>query len=270
VKPLEKGDTERLDRLSAGMTRSANRYSPTDQQKGFRSCANQSAAISIAVLASILSSVESRAAKLPLADQYYDNCCEAAKQCNFYFYGYEDYVPVYQICADSPDNGPGFTDQILARDGTCIGVMNSQGPCEYLNEYGYYAELTELDYYLSSTQFKPFTDSGVPRIGHETFQGDSRMAVQGQCIKVPFSSWQVLDGQNVVANINSTSENDCVVFEVGNCDCDESVKKVTYKPSLTDAFGYAKDNSKYNPKSIARKTPSHGLTNQAVLKRVSH
>mmetsp|Transcript_17355 Transcript_17355/g.25728 ORF Transcript_17355/g.25728 Transcript_17355/m.25728 type:complete len:231 (-) Transcript_17355:103-795(-) len=227
-------------------------------------------AILSVALAYLVGTVESRAAKLPLVDYYYDDCCEAYNACNFYFYGYWDYAPTYQICADSPDNGPGFTDQILARDGADIGVMNSQGPCEYLNEYGEFIELTQLDYYLSSTQFKPFSDSGVPRIGHETFQGDSRMAVQGQCIRVPFSSWQVLDNGNVVDNVNSSSENDCVVFEVGNCDCDESVTKVMYKPSLTDAFGYTKDKSKSSSKSIVKKAPSHAFTNQAPLRRVAH
>eukprot|EP00612_Vaucheria_litorea_P004385 CAMPEP_0171463156 /NCGR_PEP_ID=MMETSP0945-20130129/6919_1 /TAXON_ID=109269 /ORGANISM="Vaucheria litorea, Strain CCMP2940" /LENGTH=117 /DNA_ID=CAMNT_0011989851 /DNA_START=237 /DNA_END=590 /DNA_ORIENTATION=+ len=110
-------------------------------------------------------------------------------------------------------NGPGYGSSIKAKNGTKLGAMNSQGPNLYIKDNLEEVPITKLDPSLNNHQFKPYMDSGSPRIGFETFQGDSINSIQGKCIVIPFSSWQVLDDKgNVIRHVTTADPDNCVGF----------------------------------------------------------
>ncbi|KAG5185314.1 hypothetical protein JKP88DRAFT_244421 [Tribonema minus] len=165
------------------------------------------------------------------------DCATEAASCRFYLDEFKDTVPTYNACSTRADKK--FTGNIMARNGDTIGVVNSVGPVTYLDATdGNFKPLANLNKYLSPTQFKPYTrttDATLPdgtaikanagQIGREKFQRSaSKNRVVGQCIKVPFSTWQVIDPLtgNVVFNADSTNvglDTSCVVFQFATTRC---------------------------------------------------
>lgn len=106
-----------------------------------------------------------------------------AFNCAFYFQGHIADVPSYPV--DSPDNGPGFSDQILARagtqqvfwfdcwkltvkklTGTFIGAMNANKPTQFILSNGTDQDVNTFDtspfQMFTPFQWKPFNEP-VPR-----------------------------------------------------------------------------------------------------------
>jgi len=143
-----------------------------------------------------------------------DSCALLASVSDFYFAGHFADIPVYSV--DTPDNGPGFSDVILRRDGTPIGAINANTPTQFILANGTTININNFNTFPSQNfspfQFKPFNEN-LPRIGHETFQGNKDLA-RNKCVKVNFTSWQVLSapGGNVVGNVNSGCPTCFVVF----------------------------------------------------------
>ena len=123
-------------------------------------------------------------------------------------------VAVFDLIG-SADNSP-FSSVITAKSSDLIGQINSDG-AYIVTEEGQVPAKTYLDAF-SDNQFKTFGswtgEQTVTEIGHETFQQDSRSSASSLCVKVEFSSWQVLNSDgNVVDNIQkSDGATDCVVF----------------------------------------------------------
>jgi len=140
-----------------------------------------------------------------------ESCQEAADTCDFYFQGFEYSVPTYSL-ENTVDN-VGFTNQIMARDGTLIGVMNSNGlPASFV--LGGTLGIEAMDVYMSAFteyQFKP--DGNVTaEIMHETFQSANDAC--GMCVIVYFTEWQVLNAEgDVIENVYTNSSSACVVFQ---------------------------------------------------------
>lgn len=74
---------------------------------------------------------------------------------------------------------------------------------------------------FSSTAFKPFSIPGTPwsGVGHEVFHGNQRYVAQGRCVRVYFTSFQLLAKDSygrlvVVSNRNDVPKREmkCVVF----------------------------------------------------------
>lgn len=137
-----------------------------------------------------------------------ETCEQHAEQCEFYFQGHDSEVPIYSLA--NTENDVGFTDVVVARDGSTIGTMNSNGQATSFVLGGEEGEVSMIDYIPAFTtyQFKP--DGGAQaKIMYETFQSQSDAS--GKCVKVYFTHWQVLNGDDV-ENVVSDSVNACAVF----------------------------------------------------------
>jgi hypothetical protein len=144
-----------------------------------------------------------------------DSCAEIASACGFAFEWYADSVPTYDI-STTWDNF-GFSDVIVSRSSDIIGQINSNGASIITDDGDIVPAKTYLDAFTDN-QFKIFGEWNgeqvVSKVGHETFQQDSRGAAQGQCIKISFSHWQVLN-ENLWVQSNEVADDpavDCVVF----------------------------------------------------------
>jgi hypothetical protein len=146
--------------------------------------------------------------------QLRDECLWAYEHCNFYFQGHLHDVPTYSVATP---NDQGVTDIVRARDGSILGQMNDNNPTQFIRSDGSLINVNLEP--VSPQSFSPFQWKafGNPtRIGHETFQGN-QIPARNRCVKINFTSWQVLDGTgNVVGNVNinppSSCPNCCVVF----------------------------------------------------------
>lgn len=153
------------------------------------------------------------------ASGYYDACENAFRHCDFRFEGQSD-LQTFSI--SGPDN-MAFTPRIISTvHREVLGVLNTNNIVpEFILSDGDFVKITERGHpNFKPTAFKPFS---VPHtlgsgIGHQTFHGDQRAVATGQCVRVFFSSYQVLKRQNdryiVIKNVNNVSrdENKCVVF----------------------------------------------------------
>lgn len=148
--------------------------------------------------------------------------CESAYQeCQFKFQG-ESGLSTYNLQPELTDRA--FTPIIVPKDPTKrIGVLNMNGIApeiiadnggdEPISSYGSPS--------FSPNHFKPFWISHLfgSGIGHETFQGDQAEVAKGMCVRIFFTSFQILEntsGWNVVVkNFNNVSkyEDKCVVFK---------------------------------------------------------
>ncbi|PXF40391.1 hypothetical protein BWQ96_09898 [Gracilariopsis chorda] len=112
-----------------------------------------------------------------------------------------------------------FTPAIVF-PGEQIGIVNSNGVIpQFIESKPSGITATNVTAFgLTPTQFKPFTivNTTTSGVGHETFQGAVSVA-QRRCVRVYFTSGQILQGGVVVDNAQFTpeeavAENVCVVF----------------------------------------------------------
>lgn len=153
-------------------------------------------------------------------------CGRVYDECLFKFEG-ETGLNKYDIPYPQVPDKP-FTPIIAPKDPTKkLGVLQTNGIIPEFIWPGYppltivyYSTFLKIQQY-TSTHFKPFwmSDEFGSAIGHETFQGRQEESAKGRCVRIYFTSFQVLEhvyGQNVVVeNRNDVpkSENMCVVFE---------------------------------------------------------
>lgn len=148
-----------------------------------------------------------------------DACAAAYDACDFKFMG-KDTVPTFKVTG-KPDRP--FTPKIVSRQqGERIGVVNSNNIIpEFIMVDGSTEKITEASTSpkYRPTHFKPFsknrrTSSGI---GHQTYHGDQKEQARKRCIRVYFSSYQLLTGSRppyVKNNIHvDQSANKCVVFK---------------------------------------------------------
>lgn len=146
------------------------------------------------------------------------DCVRAYKACIFKFKG-ELGLAKYDIAPDSPDRA--FTPPIVPKDSTKhVGVLNTNGIVpEFLGQSA--EPITSFgSQRFTPTHFKPFWISKKygSGIGHQTFHGDQATLAMDKCVRVYFTSFQVINNQNgsknVVENRSNVprSENACVVF----------------------------------------------------------
>lgn len=142
-------------------------------------------------------------------------CYDAYKECAFTFIN-TTALPRFDISV-RPDRS--FTKRIASKNHPrlVIGVLNSNDLVPEFVSRGAVVPITARGSpSFTPTHFKPFLRGWGSGIGHETFQGNQLRTATGRCIRVYFSSYQILDGGNgtVVDNINGLKKKDgaCVVF----------------------------------------------------------
>lgn len=146
--------------------------------------------------------------------------CEAAyKRCGFRFEGKYS-VPTFDI---SGPNNVAFTPRIVTRKGgQILGVvnMNTITP-EFISRTPPVPITWVGRPRFTSTAFKPFSIPRTPwsGIGHQNFHGNQLKVASRKCIRVFFSSYQLLSrkpggGLVVVENKNNVPRRarKCVVF----------------------------------------------------------
>lgn len=147
-----------------------------------------------------------------------DVCAEAYDACDFKFVR-RDTVPTFSVTGKSDKP---FTPKIVSRmNGERIGVLNSNGIVpEFILADGSVQDITEAGASpkFRPTHFKPFSKKkkNGSGIGHQKYHGNQKMIARGQCIRVYFSTYQVLTGRPpyVKKNVNvDKTDNKCVVFK---------------------------------------------------------
>lgn len=145
-----------------------------------------------------------------------DGCFRAFRRCDFRFQGISG-LPTFSI------SGPAdraFTPRVIStRRNQILGVLNTNDVIsEFVFPDGGFSPITNFgSQRFTPTAFKPFS---IPRttgsgVGHETFQGNQLQVARGRCVRVFFTSYQLLfRNGNVSGNINDVprSMNSCVVF----------------------------------------------------------
>ena len=126
-------------------------------------------------------------------------------------------IPTFRI-GGPPDIA--FTSRIVSKDPReIIGILNTNDVVpEFILRNGAAVRITHFgSQRFTPTHFKPFA---IPRtigsgVGHQTFHGDQLRIARGQCVRVFFTTFQVLKGVRppTVANVNVGREAfKCVVF----------------------------------------------------------
>lgn len=145
-----------------------------------------------------------------------NTCAAAARLCDFRFKNVQG-VPTYSI-AGKPDQV--FTGEIVSKSGPRIGILNTNGIIpEFINTDGTVTLINTVGSpRLTPTHFKPlpFPKSVGSGIGHQTFTGNQFAVSRRRCVRVFFTTFQVLSSgrkPRVINNVNVDREdNKCVVF----------------------------------------------------------
>ncbi|PXF45301.1 hypothetical protein BWQ96_04942 [Gracilariopsis chorda] len=139
------------------------------------------------------------------------SCDGFFNSCQFSFEGHSESIPTYNI--GGPSDIP-FTPRIVSnRPGEILGVLNvNEIDAIFVNDPDF-STLEEEGF--ARTQFKPmpFPDGFSSGIAHEHFQPGKLDEARGRCVRIYFTSFQILsnDSQPVVIN-NSPVPYYCVVF----------------------------------------------------------
>lgn len=145
-------------------------------------------------------------------------CVVANEDCDFEFEGFEGVVATFPIGikADVP-----FTTRIVSKDPSeNLGVLNSNGMTpEAIRFDGVGIPITELgNPPFTPTHAKPFPlPDGGSGIGHQTLTANQLESAPGACVRVFFSSYQLIVGPKPtdVVNINAKKGDfKCAVFFV--------------------------------------------------------
>ncbi len=143
------------------------------------------------------------------------SCQQAFDKCQFTF---QNTSVLSTFNASGIPDRP-FTPLILAKNSTYrVGAVNMNNLVpQFIDDTGAKNITLFAQQPFSPTQFKPYYDNQLGSyIGHETYQGNQSAEAKGRCIRVYFSSYQILNAQgNVVDNANNVpkSSNKCVVFK---------------------------------------------------------
>lgn len=148
-----------------------------------------------------------------------DPCAAAYAKCEFSFTGYT-HVPSFTF---GPKPDIPFTPRIVCKSpAKTIGILNMNNVIpEFINDDGSVVPITSehVDQPFTPTHFKPYTigKSHWSGIGHQTFHGNQEETARHRCIRVFFTSYQVLmkgGGWNVVDNKHVDGKGTkCVVFK---------------------------------------------------------
>lgn len=141
-------------------------------------------------------------------------CLDAFRACDFTFVNTTT-LQRFDI-SRRPDKP--FTMRIVSKDPTeILGVLNTNDiVVEFISRLRVIPITLLGKPKFSPTQFKPFPRGWGSGIGHETFQGNQLGVAMGRCIRVHFSSYQLLNRRNgtVIENVNGLGKEagKCVVF----------------------------------------------------------
>lgn len=148
---------------------------------------------------------------------YPNACVQAFNDCDFKFAG-KNTLSTFFI---GGKQDKAFTPLIVSKNPhENIGVLNMNNITpEFINNNGI---ATPISYVgnpkFTPTHFKPYAikytrGSGV---GHQTFHGNQLSVAKGRCVRVFFSTYQLLEKYypfNVIDNVNVNKyDNKCVVF----------------------------------------------------------
>jgi hypothetical protein len=165
-------------------------------------------------------------------NEWYWSCVEQALQCDFYFAGNNETAPVFDPL-NAEDNVK-FTYNIMSRTYDSVGVLNSNGEATSFIFVDGEQSMKEWNDDFTTYQFKP-SGTSPSGIMHETFQDNSELYVNGKCVKVYITSWQVLDEEgNVVENVNEPNEDSCIVFRTGILDYDNEADRCSHEYDACD------------------------------------
>lgn len=147
-------------------------------------------------------------------DEGINVCAEAASKCNFRFAGSR----IAKISLDDRVDTP-LTPPIISRLGyPYLGILNSNiEPEVVFDGLLFPISSAPLNPKISKSIFKPFSYQYTSAMGFENMNDDQKRFLRGFCIRVYFSSYQVLDEQgNVRKNFNNVPKykKKCVVFKV--------------------------------------------------------
>lgn len=148
---------------------------------------------------------------------YHENSCERAfLECDFRFDSYDN-IPTFSLAgkADVP-----FTPLIVSKNAyEILGVLNTNHITPEVIFSHALKPITALysSPPLTPTHIKPLSISYSmgSGLGHQVLSDSQKKALSNQCVRVFFTSYQVLNYQgHVVNNFNHVprSENKCVVF----------------------------------------------------------
>lgn len=146
-----------------------------------------------------------------------DTCDDSYNHCDFKFSG-PDELRTFELTdmSDKP-----FTNRIVSKNKQVemIGILNTNAsvPPEIIVD-GHVFTLPDLgNPTLTPTHLKPYPvhSKKGSGIGHEVFHGNQLWAVKGHCVRVFFSSYQVVNSDGyVIENKNDVPKemHKCVVF----------------------------------------------------------
>ncbi|KAI0563516.1 hypothetical protein FGB62_38g214 [Gracilaria domingensis] len=140
-----------------------------------------------------------------------DSCEVAFDECEFTFAGKRG-LASFSIDGASDKS---FTPVIVAKDSDVhLGVLNSNNVVpEFIEDSGVFPITKFGSPRFASSQFKPLSiwQGRGTGIGHQTFQGDQQQLARDRCIRIFFTSIQLM---NPFSNLNNVprSAKKCVVF----------------------------------------------------------
>ncbi|PXF48780.1 Cell surface glycoprotein 1 [Gracilariopsis chorda] len=155
---------------------------------------------------------------VPVTPPTLDACEQAYQDCDFAFFD-TPVVPTFTL-GGNPDKP--FTPRIVSRiPGVVVGVLNTNGIIpEFIESDGSVDLITSTPAIpmFAPTQFKPLSipDDIGSGVGYQTFQGNQLVEARNRCVRLFFTSFQLLEPTppfSVIANINADrTDNKCVVF----------------------------------------------------------
>lgn len=142
-------------------------------------------------------------------------CFKAYQKCDFKFVKYP--LKYRYSIMGKPDRS--FTPRIISKSSMMkIGILNTYFTAQFIMGNGKAMNITKFGKpALTPSHFKPFPINGTMQsgIGHQTFDGNQMKVSMNRCVRLYFSSFQVLDSYGlVIDNMNDVpmSMNKCVVF----------------------------------------------------------
>lgn len=143
-----------------------------------------------------------------------DYCQKAYNKCQFRF-GFSARMKTFEL---KNDTTMPFTSRIRSKKfGQLIGIINANGITpEFVFSRTAFPITNFGDPYYMPTHFKPLSmGSGGSGIGHEAFRGDQYEYARFRCVRMFFSSFQILDSDGKVKRVENNVpfvRSKCAVF----------------------------------------------------------
>lgn len=145
-----------------------------------------------------------------------DFCEDSYDECKFRF-GFSEKVQTFKLVNES---GVPFTRRIRSKMfGRMVGALNSNGmAAEFLFMKAGYPITGYGSPPYHRYHFKPLSIPGTSGfgIGHESFSGNQLMFARFRCVRVHFSSYQLLSFNGTKRNFNDLPQDNknCIVFKM--------------------------------------------------------